>query len=91
VTAVIIGVDPHELSATIEVLDGREKVLGGDRFGTDGDGYRQMLAAGRRWPQRVWAVEGSNGIGDAAELYQLGPDLGRQAGCVLVRPGDEHG
>jgi len=63
VAAVIIGVDPHKLSATIEVLDGQEKVLGGGRFGTDRDGYRQMLAAGRRWPQRVWAVEGSNGIG----------------------------
>ena len=60
---VVIGVDPHKLSATIEVLDDREKVLGGGRFGTDRDGYRQMLAAGRRWPRRVWAVEGSNGIG----------------------------
>ena len=60
---VIIGVDPHKLSATIEVLDGGENVLGGGRFGTDRDGYRQMLIVGRRWPERVWAVEGSNGIG----------------------------
>jgi transposase len=63
VAAVVIGVDPHKASATIEVLDEREKVLGGGRFGTDRDGYRQMLAVGRRWPDRVWAVEGSNGIG----------------------------
>lgn len=61
--AVVIGVDPHKLSATIEVLDEREKVLAGDRFGTDQDGYRRMLATGRRWPERVWAVEGCNGIG----------------------------
>ena len=61
--AVIVGVDPHRLSATIEVLDERGKVLSEGRFGTGRDGYRQMLAAGRRWPQRVWAVEGSNGIG----------------------------
>ena len=61
--AVVIGVDPHKLSATIDVLDDREKVLGGGRFGTDRDGYRRMLATGRRWPQRAWAVEGSNGIG----------------------------
>ena len=60
---VIIGVDPHKLSATIEVLDGRESVLGGGRFGTDRDGYRQMLTVGRRWPDRVWAVKGCNGIG----------------------------
>jgi transposase len=55
--------DPHKLSATIEVVDARERVLGGGRYGTDRDGYRQMLAVGRRWLDRVWAVEGCNGIG----------------------------
>jgi hypothetical protein len=55
--------DPHKRSATIEVIDGREKVLGRGRFGTDSDGYRAMLYVGRRYPQRVWAVEGCNGIG----------------------------
>jgi hypothetical protein len=60
---VIIGVDPHKLSATIEAVDDRERVLGGSRFGTDRGGYRQMLTVGRRWPERVWAVEGSQGIG----------------------------
>jgi hypothetical protein len=63
VAAVVIGVDPHKLSATTEVLDEQERVLGGGRFGTDRDGYRQMIAMARRWPKRVWAVEGSNGIG----------------------------
>jgi hypothetical protein len=63
VDRVIIGVDPHKLSATIEVLDLRENVLGGGRFGTDRDGYRQMFTVGRRWPERVWSVEGCNGIG----------------------------
>jgi transposase len=63
VAAVVIGVDPHKLSATIEVVDEREKVLGGGRFGTDRVGYRQMLASARRWPDRLWAVEGCNGIG----------------------------
>src|SRR3954470_15345033 len=55
--------DPHKRSATIEVIDGREKVLAQGRYGTDSDGYRAMLAAGRRYPQRIWAVEGCNGIG----------------------------
>ena len=32
VAAVVIGVDPHKLSATIDVVDEREKVLGGGRF-----------------------------------------------------------
>jgi transposase len=35
---VIIGVDPHKLSATIEVVDGHERVLATGRFGTDKPG-----------------------------------------------------
>jgi transposase len=63
VAHVIIGVDPHKRSATIEVIDQRERVLGKGRFGTDRDGYEAMLAAGRQHTDRVWAVEGCNGIG----------------------------
>jgi transposase len=55
--------DPHKRSATIEVLDERECVLATGRFGTDRDGYRQLLAAGRKWPERCWAVEGCPGAG----------------------------
>jgi len=60
---VIIGMEPHKLSATIEVIDTGERVLGGGRFLADRDGYRAMRAAGRAWPRRVGAVEGANGIG----------------------------
>ncbi len=60
---VVIGMDPHKRSATIEVCDGRETVLSTGRFGTDRAGYRALLAAGRRWPDRVWAVEGCQGVG----------------------------
>jgi transposase len=60
---VIIGMDPHKRSATIEIIDGRQKVLFQGRFGTDRDGYKAMLAAGRKFKDRVWAVEGCNGIG----------------------------
>lgn len=59
----IIGVDPHKRSATIEVINDREQVLAHGRYGTDTDGYQAMLAAGRRHAGRVWAVEGCNGIG----------------------------
>ena len=59
----IIGVDPHKRSATIEVVTDREQVLGQGRYGTDTAGYQAMLAAGRRHAARVWAVEGCNGIG----------------------------
>jgi transposase len=60
---VIIGMDPHKRSATIEVIDGQEKVLAQGRFVTDRDGYKAMLAAGRGFPDRTWAVEGCGGIG----------------------------
>jgi transposase len=63
VSGVIIGVDPHKVSATIEVLGDGEQVLKTGRFGTDRAGYRAMLAAGRAWPERTWAVEGCQGIG----------------------------
>jgi transposase len=60
---VIIGMDPHKRSATIEVVDERGRIIDGGRFGTDKTGYVEMLDAGRRHPDRVWAVEGCNGIG----------------------------
>src|SRR3954453_14520962 len=60
---VIIGMDPHKRSATIEISNDREKVLGQGRFGTDRVGYAAMLTAGRQHKDRVWAVEGCNGIG----------------------------
>jgi len=60
---VIIGMDPHKRSATIEVVDEAARVLAGGRFCTDKVGYREMLAEGRRFADRVWAVEGCNGIG----------------------------
>ena len=60
---VFIGVDPHKLSATIEVVDEREVVMARGRFGTDKSGYAAMRTYVRTWPQRTWAVEGSNGAG----------------------------
>jgi hypothetical protein len=60
---VIIGVDPHRVSATIEVVDTREELLGSGRFSTDQPGYTAMRAYAKTWPERVWAVEGSKGAG----------------------------
>jgi len=60
---VVVGMDPHKRSVTIEVMTADEDVLGGGRFGTDPAGYKSMLEYLRRWPERVWAIEGCNGIG----------------------------
>ena len=61
--AVVIGMDPHKRSATIEVMSDDETILGGGRYATDVAGYQAMLAFGRQFPDRTWAIEGCNGIG----------------------------
>src|SRR6476659_4707057 len=63
VKQVVIGVDPHKLSATIEVVDHRERLLGSGRFDTDRAGYAAMRTYAKAWPNRRWAVEGANGAG----------------------------
>lgn len=60
---VVIGVDPHKLSATIEVVDRHENLLGSGRFTTDKAGYAAMRKYVTQWPDREWAVEGSLGVG----------------------------
>jgi transposase len=60
---IVIGVDPHKLSATIEVVDHHETLLTSGRFGTDKAGYAAMRKHVAAWPERTWAVEGSNGAG----------------------------
>ena len=60
---VVIGMDPHKRSATIEVMGDDETILGGGRFATDTAGYRSMLAFGKQFAERTWAIEGCNGIG----------------------------
>jgi transposase len=60
----IIGVDPHKASVTIEVIDDRGVVAATGRFATDNTSYRSMLGYARRcWRHRVWAVEGAAGVG----------------------------
>src|SRR5690606_7659741 len=60
---VVIGVDPHKLSATIEVVDEKERRLGQGRFTTDNTGYAAMLKYAKAWPAREWAADGANGVG----------------------------
>jgi transposase len=62
-TRVVIGMDPHKRSVTIEVMGPDEQVLGGGRYGTDERGFAALLREAKRWPERIWAVEGCTGIG----------------------------
>jgi transposase len=74
---VVIGMDPHKRSATIEVMSADETILGGGRFDTDRDGYAAMASYGRRWPNRVGAIEGCAGIGKhiATRLLAQGEEV----------------
>ena len=51
--SVIIGVDPHKMSVTIEVVDTHEQLLGSGRFDTNNSGYAAMRRYVRQWPARV--------------------------------------
>lgn len=62
-SVVVIGMDPHKRSATIEVMAGDEQILGRGRFDTDAAGYKAMMRYAKQWPARTWAVEGCQGIG----------------------------
>jgi transposase len=88
VDRVVIGMDPHKRSATIEVMSADEAVHGGGRFGTDRDGYAAMLSYGKQWPHRVWAIEGCAGIGkhianrliaDSEDVVDVPPKLSARA------------
>jgi transposase len=85
---VTIGMDPHKRSATIEAMAPDEEVLGGGRFGTDVAGFEAMLRYGRQWPDRVWAIEGCQGIGrhiaqrllaEGEEVVDVPPKLSARA------------
>jgi transposase len=85
---VLIGMDPHKRSATIEVMTGDETVVGTGRFGTDRTGYAAMVAYAKQWPDRVWAIEGCQGIGrhiatrlltDGEQVIDVPPKLSARA------------
>lgn len=85
---VVLGMDPHKRSATIEAMAADETILGGGRYGTDREGYAAMLRYARQWPNRVWAIEGCNGIGrhiatrllaDGEQVLDVPPKLSARA------------
>jgi transposase len=74
---VVIGMDPHKRSVTIEVMAPDETILGGGRFATDVEGFAAMRDYVAQWRQRVWAIEGCAGIGGhvAERLTKAGEDV----------------
>ena len=62
-TGMIIGLDPHKASNTITVMDRDETLHVRCRFDNTAEGMVAMLDAVGEYTERVWAVEGANGIG----------------------------
>ena len=61
ISRVVIGMDPHKRSVTIEVMTAEESIVGGGRFGTDTAGFAASRSYAARFPDRVWAIEGCSG------------------------------
>ena len=69
---VVIGMDPHKRSVTIEVMGANEAVLGGGRYATDEAGFAAMRRYVSQFDHRVWAIEGCAGIGRHVAIRLLG-------------------
>ncbi len=95
---VVIGMDPHKRSVTIEVMAGDETILGGGWYVTGRASYDAMLRFARQWPERVWAIEGCNGIGrhiatrllaDAEQVVDVPPKPSARGAGVRHRSGPQ--
>jgi hypothetical protein len=71
---VIVGVDPHKKSVTIEVVDEQGAVLATGRFDTTSVGYRLMKTYVGEWQRRRWGDRGCERDGPAV-------------GAAAARPG----
>jgi len=71
---VVIGMDPHKRSVTIEVMAADETILGRGRFDTDAAGYRCLVRYAKQWSQRTWAIEGCQGIGKHVAMRLVADD-----------------
>ena len=68
---VVIGMDPHKRSVTIEVMTADETIVGAGRFGTDEAGFAAMRRYVSQFPDRIWAIEGCSGIGHHVAMRLL--------------------
>jgi transposase len=60
---VVIGIDPHKASHTAVVLDGTEQPLASTRVRASAGQLKQLLSWSIPFPDRVWAIEGADGLG----------------------------
>jgi transposase len=63
VAPTIIGIDPHKRSHTAVVLDSDEAIAAQLRIPADRRQTDRLLTWAAQWPERIWAVENTNGLG----------------------------
>ena len=60
---VVIGVDPHKRIDAVVVLDELGAVLAREIVPHTSAGFKTLMALARQFPNRVWPIEGCNGVG----------------------------
>ena len=61
--AMMIGIDPHKGSHTAVAIDESEQPLGELRVRSSSTQVVELRSWAKRWPERIWAVEGAGGLG----------------------------
>ena len=59
----VIGVDPHKGSHTAVAIGSDESVVATVRIAASRRQVDRLLMFAAAWPERVWAVEGAQGVG----------------------------
>jgi transposase len=62
-SAVVIGVDPHKHLNAVVAVSAKGNVLARRTFDNTAEGFKALRALGRQWRDRLWAIEGCNGVG----------------------------
>ena len=70
---VVIGVDPHKRIDAVVVLDELGVVLAREIVPHTSAGFKTLMALARQFPNRVWAIEGCNGVGKNLALCEVDP------------------
>lgn len=60
---ITIGIDPHKRTHTAVAIDDRRRRLGELKIVASTRMIRSLLDWAAAWPERRWAVEGSDGLG----------------------------
>ena len=70
----IIGIDPHKSSHTAVAITADGTVIASVKVTSSKRQVDRLLTFARPWPDRLWAVEGSAGVGRLLASGSMGND-----------------